>query len=137
MTDDTRRQIGVMRGTTLSVTVPPTVVDGDHSFRTISGRTDEDEVVTVTLEAGFTRLRVDGVEAVFDGFRYFPRNPDDYDTVDYRGDPGDAKADFAPDDGGDVWPERLIDTVHAVTDTTVADLIDGLRSGRIEPLPKA
>lgn len=138
MNDDIRRRIGVMRGETLSVKVPPGVVPDDHddhSFTTISVRPDED-AVTVTLEAGRTRLRVDGVEAVFDGFRYFPRNPDDYDTVDYRGDPGDANVDFAPDDGTDTFPERLIDTIHPVTDTTVEDLIDGLESGKVEPLPK-
>ena len=154
MNEDIRRRVGVMRGDTLSVKVSPGVLDVepyesfddlgkgfdvgvDHSFTTIgSNATDDFERVTVTLQAGRTRLRVHGEEAIFDGFRYFPRNPADYDTVDYRGDPGDATVDFVPGDGSEVWPERLIDTIHPVTDTTVADLIAGLESGSIEPLPK-
>lgn len=124
-----------MRGEVLSVKVPAHVADGDHSFRTVAERSGDDGV-TVTLEAGFTRLRVGDVDAVFDGYRYFPRNPDDYDVVDYRGDAGDATVDFAPDDGSEAFPERIIDTVHPVTDTKVDALIDGLESGRIKPLPK-
>lgn len=138
MNEDVRRHVGVLRGGTLSVKVPKEVVPedhDDHSFTTISERPGDDRV-TVTLEAGRTRLRVDGVDAVFDGFRYFPRNPDDYDTVDYRGDVGDANVDFAPGEGAEAFPERLIDTIHPVTDTTVEDLIAGLRWGDVEPLPK-
>ena len=124
-----------MRGDRLSVVVPDDFVDGDHSFPIVSDRSSTDGV-TVTLEGGKTRLRVAGVDVVFEDFGYFPRDPDEYDVVDYRGDLGDAKITFAPADGREHFPDDLVDQIHPVTDTTVADLIDGLRTGSIEPLPK-
>ena len=135
MNEDPRRLVGVLNGDRLSIKVCPSATGEAHSFTTVSVSPGE-ELVTVTLEAGRTYLRVDGVDAVFDGFRYFPRNPDDYDTVDYRGDVGDAMVDFAPADGSEYWADDLVDNIHAVTDTKVADLIDGIRAGRIEPMPE-
>lgn len=131
MNEDIRRRVGVMRGDTLSVKVSPEVVPDDHddhSFKTVSERASEDGVVTVTLGAGLTRLRVGGAEVTFDAFRYFPRNPDDYDVVDYRGDVGDTTIDF----------EDVVDLSdrHAARNMTVARLVDGLENGSITPLPK-
>lgn len=135
--DDLRHRIGVLRGGQLSVKVPADVipeVNDAHSFRTISEREGEDGVVTVTLEEGFTRLEVHGVTAVFDGYRYFPRDPD---TVDYdlRGDVGDAKVGFESDDGHAPLTED-VQTMHPVRNMTVHSLVNGFERGNVEPLPK-
>ena len=129
-------RIGVLAGDTLTVKVPPEVVEAepydgedfgkgfdvgvDHSFRSVSGGSSRDDM-TVKLEAGKTRLRVDGHVVTFDGFRYFP--------TDFRGDRRDvedADVDFAEVDSREFEPTR---------DLTVAGLVDGLRSGRFEPAP--
>lgn len=128
--DDIRRRVGVLSGDKLTVKVSPEAVSDDNSFRSVSSREGEDDVVTVALEAEFTRLNVKGVDATFDGYRYFPRDPDEYD-VDYRGDVGDAAVDF---DFRDV--EHVTDR-HPVRNLTVAALVEGFERGTIEVLPKA
>jgi len=40
-----------------------------------------------------------------------------------------------PDDGSEYWPDHIGD-YHAVRDSTVADLIDAIDAGTVEPLPK-
>lgn len=138
-------RIGVLSGDRLSVKVDPSVVDAtpddgedfgrgfevdvDHSFKTVGGGSGRDRL-TVTLEAGTTRLRVYDTDVVFDGFRYFP--------TDYEGErrhAEGAKVDFAPDDGGDYWPSS-IDGDHPVRNFTVRDLVVGFDRGRVVPLPK-
>ena len=131
--DDIRRSVGVLNGERLSVNVPEDVVDGEHSFGTVSTGGGPGNR-TVTLRAGMTRLRVAGQVGVFTGFRYFPRVPDDYDFP-VRGDVGDTKVDFEPDHGR-MFPDEVADRLHPITDMTVADLVEGLTDGSIEPLPK-
>lgn len=112
-------KIGVMRGDTLSVKVPKGDVPDDDSFKTVAVSPNRPDA-TVTLQAGLTRLRIDGHDVDFDGFRYFP--------TDYEGDrlrAEDADVDF---DG--------LPVEHAATDMTVAGLVRGLRSGSIDVLPK-
>lgn len=125
--------IGVLSGDTLSVKVPPEVLEAepddgenfgrgfevgvDHSFRSIGGGSNRD-TLTVKLEAGVTRLRIGARIVTFDGFRYFPT---------------DFRDDRRPVENADVDFE---DNVDEVRDMTVADLVDGLRSGQIEPIPK-
>jgi len=138
-------RVGVLSGDKLSVAVDPSLLgaepnDGDnygrgfecavdHSFGTVSGGSGRD-TLTVTLRAGLTRLRVGGEAVVFDGYRYFPSNYKDEDV-----DVGGAKVDFAPDDGGDYWPDH-IDDRHPARNLTVDGLIDGFDRGTIEVLPK-
>lgn len=138
-------RIGVLSGDRLSVKVSPAYLeaepddgenfgrgfecDVDHSFVTVGGGSGRDSL-TVTLEAGRTRLRVDGVDVVFDGFRLFAT-----DFEGERRDVEDAKVDFEPGDGSKVWPDHIGD-YHAVRDSTVADLIDAIDAGKVEPLPK-
>ena len=127
--DDIRRRVGVLSGDALTVKVPQEIVDGDHSFRSIArGGNNPDGIVTVKLEAGHTRLQVSHAAVTFDGYRYFPRVPDDYDTVDYRGDVGDASID---------WVEDVSDFAAAspLRNMTVDGLVVGLSDGTIGPLP--
>lgn len=151
--EDVRHDVGLLRGETLTIKLPPETLGidetpnagpsgsrfetgVDESFTSIGRRASED-AITVKLEAGRTYLRVGGVDVVFDGFRYFPRDPDQYPEVPYRGDVGDATVDFAPADGSEYFPDSIAGSAHhPAVNTTVADLIDGLRTGSIEPLPR-
>lgn len=151
--EDIRHDVGLLRGETLKIKLSPDTLGidetpnagptgsrfetgVDESFVSIGRMRDEDRV-SVCLEAGRTYLRVGGVDVVFDGFRYFPRDPDEYPEVPYRGDVGDATVDFAPADGSEYFPESIADSArHPVMNTTVATLVAGLESGAIEPLPR-
>lgn len=121
MTDE----IGVMSGDSLSIKIPEDRVDPyEHSFRQIGSRkgTEVDsDVVTVMLEARFTRLRVAGEPVQFAGFRYFPNIHDS---------PLDAHVDMKDDWGG------YIDADHPAHGLRVRDLHRGLKNGKITPLGK-
>ena len=119
-------RIGVLSGAKLSVKIPEDRVPDDNSFRSVSTSPDRDDA-TVMLEAGLTRLRIDGYDVTFDGFRYFP--------TDYQGDRRDveyAKVDFETSG----WEYEVGDD-HPLRTLRVGDLISALRRGAIEPLPKA
>lgn len=130
MSDDIRHHVGGLFGDRLAVKVSADVLPDehdDHSFQTVTERADEDGGVTLTLDAGMTRLNVHGVDAAFDGYKYFPRDPE---TVDYdvRGDVGDAKVKFEG--------VTHLSATHPARNMTVDKLIRGLESGDIQPLPK-
>lgn len=116
-------EIGVMRGDSLSLKVPEEWVDSyEHTFQqvAVNDKSDED-IATVMLVAGFTRLRVQGEPVYFTGFRYFPNIHDS---------PLDAYVDMKDDWGG------YIDSDHPAHDLTVNELHRGMKSGKIIPLGK-
>lgn len=116
----TVEHIGVMRGEKLSVKIPYDRVPENASLQSYTNPTDDEEDSTAMLKAGMTRLRIDGNDVEFDGFRWFPE--------DFRGDrrhAEDADVDF---DG--------LPMGHPARDWDVADLVRRLRSGSVEILPK-
>ena len=114
-------QIGVMRGDSLSLKVPEEWVESyEHTFQSVSVNDQaDDDLATVMLLAGFTRLRVRGEPVFFDGYRYFPNN---------HKSPLDAYVDMKDDWGGYIEPD------HPAHDLTVKDLHEGMKDGSIIPM---
>lgn len=115
----------------LQIAVPDSHVDGEHSYKAVSGT--KRDVVTVTLEAEFTHFRFGDEVFVFDGVTYRPErehypadeSPSDgevslkYPADDYRG---------YPDYGHPLRPETALFRVEMLTDM--------LLSGDLEPAPR-